>query len=84
MVVQLITEDFIEGNYYDNEDCPLARALKRMGYNNVLVGGFNLELYGVGNTHSIDWEWDGIICNELIEKVHRGEQVTYEIELTEL
>ena len=39
MKITLITKDFKGSNYIDDTDCPLFRALSRLGYPVVSVGG---------------------------------------------
>lgn len=42
MKLELTAED-LEGDYANGMDCPIARALKRLGHKNVSVGGATVD-----------------------------------------
>lgn len=40
----ILNENDLQGSYLYGTDCPIARCLKRMGYKNVRVGGWTVEI----------------------------------------
>lgn len=41
-----LNENDLKGRYLDSTDCPIARCLKRMGYEYVSVGGWTVTIKG--------------------------------------
>lgn len=67
MKVKIKAEYFKDSDYYSNQDCALARALKELGYNNCHVGDTYASLDNESRELSID-NWGEIIDNYELEE----------------
>lgn len=82
MNIHLITEDFKGSIYMSNDDCPLARALKRYFPNaEIAVGGTRLVINGKGYIFN-DYKWSRrTVVDPLIKKANAGETVEYQLDI---
>lgn len=69
IVITLIESDYENGDFFDNENCPIAKALKRSGYKEVGVGGRTIDIgdkayvFSTSNNKSFAWINETIRCN---------------------
>lgn len=83
MKIELITQDFKGAEYMSNDDCPLARAVKRhLGHSDISVGGDCVRIGEESNYYFDPSLWSPLnLVYFLIRKANAGEQVSYTLEI---
>lgn len=56
MKVNVLEKHLKNADYRSNDQCPLAKALRSMGYTKIIVGGFSTSV--VKNNRSLRFEFD--------------------------
>ena len=73
IIFDLIREDFVDADYRADFDNPIHRALTRLGYKKVWVGGFSVDIGETDYTIKRGKKADNMIAN--IERVKNGEPI---------
>ncbi len=81
LVVHILPSDVIGNSYYDNDDCGLARALKRRFPKSILrVGGSSVDIGQKRYWLSLDW--NALSFDVLQVSANAGEKFKHKIVLT--